>query len=328
MRSRRPPWFVLRRAVVEFVRDDGIDVSASLAFYGLLSVLPAAVALLSLVGVTGQTGALIDLVDEVGRRVLSPERAASLAEVLDEATAYDGAALTLAGGALGLLWTASIYVNGFGRAVNRIYEVDEGRPFWRLRPLQVGVTLVVLLVVALGLVAVLVTGPVARAVGGVLGLGDDFVAVYDVAKWPLLGLVLMLLLAMLFHWTPNVRFARFRVVTPGTVTALVVMAVASAVFAAYVTRRGSFDSTYGTLGGAVLLGLWLWLVNIALVFGAELDAELERGRQLREGLPAEERLVMATRTDRVAVGKQRRDERDVARMRSLRERHGPPRDDA
>lgn len=152
------------------------------------------------------------------------------------------------------------------------------------------------------------------------GLGDGLVTVYDVAKWPLLVLLALLLLAMLFHWTPNVRFARFRVVTPGTVTALVVLVVASAGFAAYVTRRGSLDSTYGALGGAVLLGLWL--VDIALVLGAELDAELERGRQLREGLPAEERLVMPTRTDRVAATKRRRDARDVARMRALRERHG------
>lgn len=329
-RTRRPrgrsPWFVLRRTFMEFTRDDGVDTAAALAFFGLLSIAPAVFALLAFVSGAGQAGALAELVDQITVRVLEPDSAAAVRELLDEARRFEGALLSVGLGLLGLLWTASIYVNGFGRALNRVYEVEEGRPFWRLRPLQVGVTFVMLLTLASGVVMVLVTGPVAQVVGDVLGIGDDLVAVWDVAKWPVLGLLLILLVAMLMHLTPNVRFERFRLITPGSFLALLVVVLASGGLAFYVARLGSF-SIYGALSGSVVLGLWLWLANLALLFGAELDAELERGRQLRAGTAAEARLVLPTRTDAVAVKKRQRDERDQARMRELRERADPGSDD-
>jgi membrane protein len=315
---RRSPWFVVRRTFMEFFRDDGVDVAAALAFFGLLSILPALITVVGLVAVTGQTGALTDLAEAIGDQVLQPEAAAAVRDLLDEVIGLDGPGLTLSGGLVGLLWTASIYVNGFGRALNRIYEVDEGRPFWRLRPLQVGVTLILLLVLAAGLVIVLVTGPVAQVVGNLLGVGDDLVAGWDVAKWPVLGLLVVLLVAMLLHLTPNVRFERFRLITLGSFTAILVIVAGSVGFGFYVTRLGSF-STYGALAGLVVLGLWLWLANMALIFGAELDAEIERGRQLRLGHEAEARMVLPTRSDKVSEKKRGRDRRDEARMRAIRE---------
>lgn len=320
---RRSPFFVARRVVREFVADSGVDAGASLTFYSILSLLPALVVLVSLVGLAGRASQTVGVIERVAGRLFSPETAAQVADVLGDVGRFDGSAYTLVVGLAGLLWTASAYVNAFGRVMNRVYEVEEGRPWWRLRPLQVLVTLATLLLTAAGVVVVAVTGPVADVVGEALGVGDDLVTAWGVAKWPVLGLLVMVVVAMLYHLTPNVHFGRVRLITVGSCSAILAWLAVSVGFGLYVATLGDYNRTYGALAGAVVLALWLWLTNMTLVLGAVLDAELERGRQLQRGLPAESRLQLPVREDSAAVTRREREERDVAAMRELREQAAP-----
>lgn len=317
--TRRSPLFVARRVARRFVAGSGVDAGAALTFYSILSLLPALVVLVSLVGLAGRASETVGVIERVAARLFSPETAAEVADVLGDVSRYDGSTSTLLVGLAGLLWTASAYVNAFGRAMNRVYEVEEGRPWWRLRPLQVLVTLATLLLTAAGVVVVAVTGPVADVVGGALGVGDDLVTAWEVAKWPVLGLLVMVVVAMLYHLTPNVHFGRVRLVTVGSCSAILVWLAVSVGFGLYVATLGDYNRTYGALAGAVVLALWLWLTNMTLVLGAVLDAELERGRQLQRGLPAESQLQLQVRQDSAATKRREREERDVARMRQQRE---------
>jgi membrane protein len=181
------------------------------------------------------------------------------------------------------------------RASNAIWEIPEGRPFWKLRPLQVAVTLAMVLLLAVVAVSLVVTGPVAEAIGDQVGLGSQAVTIYGIAKWPLLGLIFLFMLAVLYYVAPNAKLPRFRWITPGAVVALVAWVIASAGFGFYVANFGSYDKTYGTLGGAISLLVWLWITNIAVLFGQELNAEVERGRELAAGLPATREIQLPPR---------------------------------
>jgi membrane protein len=175
------------------------------------------------------------------------------------------------------------------RAANVIYETPEGRPFWKLRPLQILVTLVMLVLLALVAVALVLTGPVVTAVAEPLGIGSTAVSIWSIAKWPVLLLVVVTMFAVLFYSAPNVKLAGFKWVTPGAVLAIVLWLVASAAFAFYVANFGSYDKTYGTLGGVVCLLVWLWITNVALLLGMELNSERERSRELDAGVPGADR---------------------------------------
>jgi membrane protein len=191
------------------------------------------------------------------------------------------------------LWTASGYVGAFMRASNAIYEREEGRPFYILRPLQMLVTLVLVLMAALVVLALIATGPVAKAVGDAVGLGDTAVTVWNIAKWPVLLVVAMLMLAILYWSAPNAKPAGFRWVSPGAVLAVVVWIVASAAFAFYVANFSSYNKTYGALAGVIVFLVWMWLTNVAVLLGAELNAETERGRELEAGVPGAEEDIQA-----------------------------------
>jgi membrane protein len=193
------------------------------------------------------------------------------------------------------VWSASGYIGAFMRASNAIYEVQEGRPFWKLRPLQVAVTLVMVLLVALVLIALVVSGPLADALGSKLGLGSAGVTAYQIAKWPIMAAVVLAMLAVLYYLAPNARLPRIQWLSPGAVVALLIWIVASAAFGFYVANFGSYNKTYGTLGGAISLLVWLWISNLAVLFGQELNAEIERGRELTAGLPAERDLQLEHR---------------------------------
>jgi membrane protein len=198
-------------------------------------------------------------------------------------TNKSGAGIVFVIGLAIALWSASSYVGAFMRASNAIYERDEGRPFWKLRPTQLVVTLVMVLLLALVGVAVVVTGPLASAIADPIGLGSVAVTAWDIAKWPVLLAVMMLALAILYYWAPNVRQPKFRWITPGSVLAVIVWIIASAAFAVYVANFGSYNKTYGSLGGVVIGLVWLWISNIAVLLGQELNAELERERELESG---------------------------------------------
>jgi membrane protein len=281
---------IFKRTIKEFQDDNLTDWAAALTYYGVMSLFPMLLVLVALLGLVGQESTISTMTDSL--------RAAGLSDVarnvdgpLNEIVRHKGGAGALVGiGLLGALWSASGWVGAFTRAMNAVYEVEEGRPFWKLRPLQVVITLVTVLIVSLVLIAVVVSGPIAKAVGTAVGAGDTAVSVWSVAKWPVLLLVLMAMVDGLYYIAPNVRQPRLRWVTPGGVTAVLVWILASAGFGIYVSHFNSYGKTYGTLGSVITFLVWMWLSNLALLFGAELDSELERERELQKGLPAKDEL--------------------------------------
>lgn len=314
----RSVFFVARRTVREFLDDRGTDLAASLTYYAVLAIFPGVIALLSLVGVLGQAQTSVSMIEDVLRPLVSADLLRQISGPLEELARVPGAGVALLVGLLGALWSASGYVGAFSRAMNTIYEVEEGRPFWRLRPMQLLVTLATVVLSAVALIILIVSGPVAEAVGNAIGLGDNLVVAWSYAKWPVLAVVVMVVVALLYHSTPNVKFAKFRVITVGAFVAILVWLAASVGFAFFVANFSSYNTTYGSLAGVVVFLLWLWITNVALVFGAELDAELERGRELKRGLAAEEHLQLPVRADRGIAKAQERRDRDVATQRDLR----------
>jgi membrane protein len=282
----------LKRTLTEFSEDNLTDWAAALTYYGLLALFPALIALVSILGLFGNpattTKAITDIVTKLG-----PSSAAqTFAGPIKSITSNKSAAGVLFFVGLGTaLWSASGYVGAFMRAANVIYETPEGRPFWKLRPLQLLVTLVMILLLAFVALALVLTGPIVNAVAGPIGLGSTAVSIWNIAKWPALVAVVILMFAVLFYAAPNVRLPRFQWVSPGAILALVVWIVASVAFAFYVANFASYDKTYGTLGGLVVLLVWLWITNIALLLGMELNAERERTRELEAGVPRAEREI-------------------------------------
>jgi membrane protein len=281
----------LRRTVKEFQADDLTDWAAALTYYGILALFPALAALVAVVGLVGDpqttTNTLLDIVKQ-----LSPQSVDALKQPIQNVTSNrSGAGLALIVGLALALWSASGYVGAVIRADNANYEKPEGRPFWKLRPLQILVTLVMIVLLAIVLVAVVATGPVAKAIGDNIGLGSTAVTVWNIAKWPVLLVMLMLMLAILYHTSPNVKLPGFRWISPGAVVAVVIWIVASALFALYVANFGSYNKTYGTFAGVIIFLLWMWLTNLAILFGAELNAELERSREIQAGVPGAERQI-------------------------------------
>jgi membrane protein len=195
------------------------------------------------------------------------------------------AGLAFVFGLLGALWSASGYVGGFMKASNIIYEVDEGRPFWKLRPLQIAVTVLLVLVAAAISISIVLTGPLAQKVGDVVGLGDTAVSVWSIAKWPVIAIVVSQLIAFLYWVAPNVRQPGYRWISPGGLFAVVLWVIASAAFAFYVSNFGSYNKTYGSLAAVIIFLMWLWITNVVILLGAEMNAEIERGRQIEQGHP-------------------------------------------
>jgi membrane protein len=234
-----------------------------------------------------------------------------------------GAGLTLILGLAGALWSASGYVGAFGRAMNRIYEIDEGRPFWKLRPLMLLITLVAVVMTALVLVMLVVSGPLAESIGKTIGLGDATVTAWQFVKWPVLLVMVMLIVAMLYYATPNVKQPKFRWISVGAAVAIVVWILASVAFAFYVSNFGSYNKTYGSLAGVIVALLWLWLTNLALLLGAEIDSELERGRELEAGIPAEEELQLPARDTRNIEKAREKEQKDIELGRAIREQADP-----
>jgi membrane protein len=294
----KPGWIaVLKRTWVEFKEDNLTDWAAALTYYSVLALFPALLALVALVGIFGQypqtTNALLD----IARQVSGNNSALNgLRDTVNGIVQNKGGAGALLGlGLAGAVWSASGYIGAFMRASNAIYEVPEGRPFWKLRPLQVAVTLVMVLFVAVLLMALVVSGPVAKAIGDQVGLGSTAVTVYQIAKWPIMAGVVLVILAVLYYVAPSARLPKIQWLSPGAMVALLIWVIASAAFGFYVANFGSYNKTYGTLGGAISLLVWLWITNLAVLFGQELNAEIERGRELTAGLAAERELQLAPR---------------------------------
>jgi membrane protein len=286
----------LKRTFTEFKEDNLTDWAAALTYYSVLSIFPALIALLSIVGLVADpatiTRVLTDTISAVG-----PASAVDTFQgPIESITANQKTAgLGLVIGLAGALWTASGYVGAFMRASNSIYEIEEGRPFWKLRPLQILVTLILVLMLALVVLGLVVSGPLAEAIGNAVGLGGAAVTAFDWGKWPVLLIVVMIMLAILYFASPNAKLPGFKWISPGSIVAVVIWIVASVLFAFYVANFGSYNKTYGTLGGVVSFLVWMWITNLAVLFGAELNAELERTREIDAGEPAHEEIQLEPR---------------------------------
>jgi membrane protein len=313
----KPSWkFALKRSYREFLDDQCTDLAAALTYYAVLSLFPALIAMVSLLGVFGQgektTNALLGIVQDLG-----PASAVdALRDPIQSLAQNQAAGFALVVGLLTALWSASGYVSAFSRAMNRIYEIEEGRPFYKLRPLQMLITLFAVALIAVVGLALVVSGPLARALGNAIGLGDAAVTTWQIAKWPILVAIVIVIIAVLFYVTPNVKQPKFRWMSLGAFVALVVWILASVGFGLYVSQFGSYNKTYGALAGVIVFLLWLWITNLALLFGAEFDSELERSRQLQAGMEAEAELQLPPRDTK---GIEKREEREEQARKEARE---------
>jgi membrane protein len=315
--EKRSWGYILKKTLREFSADQCLDAAAGLVYYSVLALFPALLAIFSVLGVVGQGDAAAGAITDVVRQV-APGAADALSGPLEEIASSPGAGFALVSGIVLALWSASGYVGAFSRAMNRIYEIEEGRPFWKLRPMQLVVTVIAvvsLTLVALGLV---ISGDVTSAIGSALGLGEGVQIAWDIAKWPVMLFVIVFLVAVLYYATPNAKQPKFRWISLGAIVAIVVLALATAGFAFYIANFSNYDRTYGSLAGVIVFLLWLWIANLALLFGAEFDAELERGRQLQAGIAAERDLQLPARDTRKSDKQDEKEREDIDEGRRIR----------
>jgi membrane protein len=310
--------YVLKKTLREFGSDQCTDLAASLTYYAVLAIFPGLLAVVSLLGLFGQAGSTTDAVLQLLTQLGSASIADTLRGPIQELIGSQAAGVAFVVGVLGALWSASGYVGGFGRAMNRIYNVDEGRPIWKLRPTMLAITaFTVVLIVIAGLILVL-SGDVAQTVGDVVGLGSTAVFVWGIVKWPVLLVIVVVVVAVLFYFSPNVRQPKFRWMSMGSLLAIVIWGLASVGFGFYVANFSNYNKTYGSLGAVIVFLLWLWITNLALLFGAEFDAEIERGRELQAGMKAEKDILLPPRDTAQSEKKQAKvaqDELDGMRLR-------------
>ena len=290
-------WSAVKRTITEFQDDNLADWAAALTYYGVLSIFPGLLVLTAVLGLLGDD-TLSRVVDSV-----KPLLPTETGDILEGMTQQLGNADTSSGlvailGLVGAFWSASGYVGAFMRASNSIYEVPEGRPVWKTLPIRVGVTAIVGLMLIACAIIVVFTGGLADTVGSAIGLGDAAVTAWSIAKWPVLLLLVSLMFAVLYWASPNAKTGGFRWVSPGGVLAVLLWVVASAGFGFYVANFGSYNKTYGTLAGIIVFLVWLWISNIAILLGAEFDAELERRRAIASGTPADKEPFLELRDDR------------------------------
>jgi membrane protein len=289
----RTGWFAtLKRTATEFSEDNLTDWAAALTYYGLLSLFPALIALVSLVGLFGDPQSTTQTITDIVTKIGPQSGAQTFSGPIESITSNQSAAgIALVAGLFVALWSASGYVGAFMRASNIIYETPEGRPIWKLRPLQMLVTLALVILMAIVALGLVLTGPIVDAVAEPIGISSSATTVWDIAKWPVLAGIFVLMISILYYASPNVKLRGFKWLTPGSIVALVVWVLASAAFAFYVSNFGSYDKTYGTLAGLVVLLMWFWITNLAILFGHQLNAERERSVEIDEGRPRAEREI-------------------------------------
>jgi membrane protein len=268
---------VLKRTVKGVSKDNLTDWAAALTYYGVLAIFPALIVLVSVLGLIGES-ATQPLIDNLGKVAPGPAQEIFTSAIKNLQGSQGAAGVMFVVGLAAALWSASGYVAAFMRASNAIYDMPEGRPIWKTLPVRVVLTLVLLVLLAITAIGVTLTGALAKEVGGVLGLSDTAVSVWNIAKWPVLLVVVSFMFALLYWAAPNVKHAKFRWVSPGGVLALIGWIIASLAFAFYVANFGSYNKTYGALAGPIVFLVWLWISNLMILLGAEFNAELERGR--------------------------------------------------
>lgn len=322
----KPAWgYVFKRTVSEFSKDQCTDLAAALTYYAVLAIFPALLALVSILGFFGQAQATTDAVLNILSNI-APEAESTLEQPIQQLASSNTAGLTFVIGLLGAIWSASGFVGAFARAMNRMYEVEEGRPFWKLRPVMLVITVVVLLLIVLMALLLILSGPVAEAVGNAIGLGSTALTIWNIAKWPVIVFFAVLMIAVLYYAAPNLKQPKFKWVSVGSIIALLVLALTTAAFSFYIANFGNYQRTYGAIAGVIIFLLWIWLANLSLLFGAEFDAELERGRELQAGIEAEETVQLPPRDTKAAEKKRDKQIELVDRGRELRHKYGRDRD--
>ena len=289
-------WGALKRTVREFKEDNLTDWAAALTYYSVLAIFPALIVLVSILGLVGES-ATQPLIDNLGTVAPGPAKEIFTSAIENLQGDQGAAGVLFVIGLLGALWSASGYVGAFMRASNAIYDIEEGRPVWKTLPVRVGLTIVLLVLLAITTMAVVITGGLAERIGDVVGLGSTAVDVWNIAKWPVLLIVVSFMFALLYWAAPNVKQPGFRWVSPGGILAVVGWLIASGAFAFYVGNFGSYNKTYGALGGVIVFLVWLWISNIVILLGAEFNAELERGRAIEEGMRPEDKEPFAEPRD-------------------------------
>ena len=277
-------WFgVLKRTFKGFQKDNLTDWAAALTYYGVLSIFPALIVLVSVLGLIGDS-ATDPLLENLGEVAPGPAQDIFTSAIENLQGSQGAAGVFFVIGILGAIWAASGYVAAFMRASNAIYAMDEGRPIWKTLPVRVGLTVLLIVLTVISAVAVTVTGGLAKEAGNLLGLGDTAVTVWSIAKWPVLLLLVSFMFAVLYWAAPNVKQPGFRWISPGGILAVIGWVIASAAFAFYVANFGSYNKTYGALAGPIVFLVWLWISNLMILLGAEFNAELERGRAIEGGM--------------------------------------------
>ena len=284
--GRRSWWGVFKRSVSGFRSDNLTDWAAALTYYGILSIFPALVALVSILGLLGRD-TIQPLLNNLSGFAPGPTREIMTTALENLESNQRAAGLTLIISLAIALWSASGYVAAFMRASNAVYEMPEGRPIWKTIPTRFGITVVLVVLLAASAVVVVFTGTLASWAGELIGLGDTAVQVWDIAKWPVLVLIVGLILAILYWGAPNVKQPGFRWITPGSLLAVLLWILASAAFGVYVANFGNYNRTYGAMAGVIIFLIWLWVSNIAVLLGLEFDAELQRGRAIEGGHPSD-----------------------------------------
>jgi membrane protein len=319
----KPSWlYIARKSIREFSSDQCTDLAAALTYYGVLAVFPALLAFVSLLGLVGDAEETTTAVVDLFAGLVPPTTVDAVQEAIGNLTRSPASGFALVTGIVGALWSASGFVGAFGRAMNRIYAIQEGRPFWKLRPVMLAVTVLAVALAVAAALLIALSGPVAVRIGETLGIGESVLFVWDIAKWPILVAIAVALVATLYYATPNIKQPKFRWMSVGAFVALVVWAIASAAFGFYAANFSSYNETYGSIGGVIVFLLWVWISNMALLFGAELDAELERGRELQAGIEAEELIQLPPRDTRQSDKQAEQHAKDVLIGRQLRRGRG------
>jgi membrane protein len=316
--------YVLRRTLHEYTRNGCTTLAAALTYYGVLALFPALLALVSLLGIFGQAKQSTDVILQIVGSVADESTVTIIRQPLEQLANAPGAGFVLAFGVIAAIWSASGYVGAFSQAMNRIYDVDEGRPLWKRRPMMLLITVVMLIMAVVVALLLIVSGPVTHAIGDAVGLGDTAVLAWNIAKWPILVVFAVVMIAVLYYGTPNVKQPKFEWISMGSVIALIALVVASLGFFFYVANFAHYNSTYGSIGGVIVLLLWLWLVNLSLLFGAQFNAELERARELQGGIEAEEAIQLPPRDTRQSEKARDKERQDVERGRAIRKEQAPP----
>lgn len=316
--GREQAFLLIRRVARGFFRVSSADAAAGLTFYAVLAMFPAMIAAFSLTSLIGEKRAAIRAILDVAKDVLPPDVLDAVSTPIEEAASTAGVGWVLVLSAVVALWSVARYVTALGRAINRIYGVPEGRVFWKAKPIHLLITLLVFVLVTLASLIAAVSWPVAQSLGRAWGAGETILLVWRVARWPALVIVLVLVVAILYYFSPNIRHPHFRLASVGAVVAILILAIASVGFGFYAANLADYDRIYGSFAGIVIFLLWLWIGNMALLLGAHFDAELERVRELRAGIPAERDLQVPLRdTERISRNEEN-DRQDEQASRQLR----------